>query len=59
MSEHGFPVKSIGLMRLKPDGSKSSVLITDEVSASFVTLDGLKQEEKVCWGCGKCLLRIT
>lgn len=39
MSEHGFPVKSIGLMRLKPDGSKSSVLITDEVSASFVTID--------------------
>jgi sorting nexin-29 len=43
MLEHGFPAKLIRLIRATLDGSKSSVRIADEVSTSFVTLDGLKQ----------------
>ena len=43
MSEHGFPAKLIRLIRATLDGSKSSVRVADEVSTSFVTLDGLKQ----------------
>ena len=43
MSEHGFPAKLIRLIRATLDGSKSSVRIADEVSTSFVTLNGLKQ----------------
>ncbi|XP_062711243.1 uncharacterized protein LOC134289445 [Aedes albopictus] len=43
MSEHGFPAKLIRLIRATLDGSKSSIRIADEVSTSFVTLDGLKQ----------------
>ena len=42
MFEHGFPAKLIRLIRAMLDGSKSSVRIADEVSTSFVTLDGLK-----------------
>ena len=43
MLENGFPTKLVKLIRATLDGSKSCVRVADEVSTSFVTLDGLKQ----------------
>lgn len=43
MSEHDFPAKLIRLVRRTLASLKSSILIADEVSGSFVALDGLKQ----------------
>lgn len=40
---NGYPSKLIRLIYVTVGGSKSSVRVADEISSSFVTLDGLKQ----------------
>ncbi|XP_058465398.1 uncharacterized protein LOC131438975 [Malaya genurostris] len=45
MLEHGFTTKPIRLIRATLDRSKSSVKIAGTISDTFVTLDGLKQDD--------------
>lgn len=44
MTEYGLPPELIRLIRPMLDGSRSSFRIADEVSTSYVMLDGLSRE---------------